>query len=146
MIDTWFQRELPVLEAAARLYEELFPDRTPDGEDIRQETDLPERDVQIALFTLAPTYLSLRTSITGELASIHVTDVTDAGRRAVGQWPSAESFVAALAAGIAEAAELEPDPDQRSKLKKTSKWLGGSVKEIAIQVAATILAKQSGAG
>jgi hypothetical protein len=59
--------------------------------------------------------------------------VTAEARRAVGQWPMAESLVAAHGSGLAQAAEREPDPQQKHRLLLAARGLGGSVNSLAVQ-------------
>lgn len=65
--------------------------------------------------------------------------VTAEARRVVGQWPTGESLVDQLAAGIEHAAEKEADPEQRRRLLAVARGLGGAAKTIAINVASEIL-------
>jgi hypothetical protein len=58
--------------------------------------------------------------------------------RAVGQWPTGESLIERLAAGIAEAAETEPDPERKRTFKMVARELGGMTKAIAVNVASQL--------
>jgi hypothetical protein len=49
----------------------------------------------------------------------------------VGQWPTGESVIERLAAGIAVAAEQDADPERRSRLLAVAGELGGAVKAVA---------------
>lgn len=65
--------------------------------------------------------------------------VTAEARRVVGQWPTGESLVDQLASGIAQAAEQEADPEQKSRLRSVASGLASAAKTIAINVASEIL-------
>jgi hypothetical protein len=60
-------------------------------------------------------------------------------RRAVGQWPTAESLIEKLAAGIAQAAEHESDPERKGKLMAVARGLGSFARDVAVSVAAQTL-------
>jgi hypothetical protein len=62
-----------------------------------------------------------------------------AARRAVGQWPTAENLVEALAAGIAQAADHESDPERRTRLRAIAQGLGSFANAVAINVVSQAL-------
>ena len=62
------------------------------------------------------------------------TGVTDAARRAVGQWPSPEVWVERLVQALHEAAEREPDPERRGRLRAMAEGLGGFARDVAVGV------------
>jgi hypothetical protein len=82
----------------------------------------------------------------GDPSSWRVRKVTATARQAVGQWPTAESLIARLTEALSEAAEHEPDPGQKSRLQAIASGLGGSARQIAIDVAARIVEHQTGLG
>jgi hypothetical protein len=55
-----------------------------------------------------------------------IAGVTDEARRAVGQWPSAEVWVDRLVEALREAAEREPDPERRGRLRAMAEGSAGS--------------------
>jgi hypothetical protein len=138
MEDTWVSRDLPVLDAAASQIDQLFRTGTyPEARDIADRTGLETRDVSAALNALDGHYIELRKGL--EPSRWHVVGVTPAARRAVGQWPTGESLVERLAAGISHAAEEEKDPEQKRRLAAVARELGGAARAIAINVASEIL-------
>jgi hypothetical protein len=138
MDDTWASRDLPVLEAAVSQIDELFKTHTyADATDIAAITGMDILDVITALNALDGTYIKLGKGM--EPSRWHITDVTPAARRAVGQWPTGENLVERLAAGISQAAEREQDPEQKRRLHSVARELGGAAKAIAINVASEIL-------
>ena len=138
MEDTWASRDLPVLEAVASQVDGLF--RTggyPEARDIAASTGMEILDVVTALDALDGLYIKLRKVL--QPSMWHITGVTPAARRAVGQWPTGESLVGRLADGISHAAEQEKDPEQKRRLQSVARELGGAAKTIAINVATEML-------
>jgi hypothetical protein len=60
--------------------------------------------------------------------------VTDEARRVVRQWPSADVWVDRLVAALGEAADREPDPERRSRLRAIAEGLGGFARDVAVGV------------
>lgn len=140
MEDTWASRDLPVLEAVADRIDRLFRPGGgyPEAWQIADSTGMEILDVVTALNALNGTYIKLRTEVTTP-SKWHITDVTPAARRAVGQWPTGASLVERLASGISQAAEQEQDPEQKRRLRSVARELGGAAKAIAINVASEML-------
>jgi len=67
------------------------------------------------------------------------TKVTPLARQPVCQWPSAENVLAELVAGLDEAAEREPDPERRGRLRSVAAGLRDSAREIATDIIARII-------
>jgi hypothetical protein len=63
---------------------------------------------------------------------IMITSVTERALRVTEQWPSPQSLVGELVAALNRAAEEEPDPETKSKLKQAAQTLGGVALQIAI--------------
>jgi hypothetical protein len=104
-----------VLTAAVELVDEMYPSGTmPEGGDIAARAGMDIQAVGTALNALDGEFLDVQR--TGDFAHWGIFGVTPAARRAVGQWPTAESMIERLAAGMALAAEREADPEQRSRL------------------------------
>lgn len=136
MKDTWASRDLPVLDAAVELADQMFADgRYPDGGDIASRTGLDIRSVGLALNALADEFIEVQRS--GDFSRWGVPRVTPAARREVGQWPTAEGIIERLAAGMEQAAETEGDPEQKRRLLTIARELGGAAKSIAVNVASS---------
>jgi len=116
--------------------------------DIAGETGLESATVDRALEALEGPYVVEYEQFAtgGDPSSWRVRKVTAAARQAVGQWPTAESLIARLTEALSEAAEHEPDPGQKSRLRAIASGLGGSARQIAIDVAARIVERQTGLG
>lgn len=138
MEGTWVSREFPVLEAAVALTDEMHIDgRYPDARDISARTQLDIRSVATALNALEGDYLDLQR--TGDLEAWGVPSVTSAARREVGQWPTAESLITQLAAGMTLAAERESDPEQKRLCMTIARGLGSFARDVAVSVAGQAL-------
>jgi hypothetical protein len=144
MEDTWAGRDLPVLDATVGLLEESYMVTVSD---IADRTGLELPVVAHALEALDPAYVDFRKTETGgDPRFWYVHKVTPLARREVGQWPSAQSLVARLAAGLEAAAEQESDQDRKSLLGYTAGLLAGPLADAAAAVAATIVGPAPGAG
>jgi hypothetical protein len=140
--DTWTNRDLPVLDATVRLLDTTyFPS-------LRAIADAAGLDIEAttrALEALNGPYVDLSMTI-GSSESWHVNGVTAEARREVGQWPTAESLIARLAEGFSTAADGEPDPEKKSRLRTVAGMLGGAGRDIAVDVAAKVVEHQIGMG
>ena len=138
MDETWASRDLPVLDAVVSQLDDLLPKGdVPEAIDIATATGMEIAEVITALNALDGHYIELHKAL--EPSGWFVTSVTPTARRAVGQWPTGENLIERLAAGISRAAEEEPDPEQKRRLKTVARELGGAAKTIAINVASEIL-------
>ncbi|GAA4259852.1 hypothetical protein [Dactylosporangium darangshiense] len=140
---TWYTRELPVLEAAVQLVEESDSSDLVNVPALAEHTGLDRADVAKALRAMSGTYIETR-SLSAE--HIVVAEILPEGRRAAGQWPTAELIVERVLAGIQQAADTEPDPEKKSKLKQTAVFLGSSGKDLFINLLASVIAKSAGLG
>jgi hypothetical protein len=131
---TWESRDLPVLDAVVRYFEEHPPELIPQVFDIAEITGLDEMEAFRALQDLSDTYVDLRP--VGPARNWHIVRVTDEARRAVGQWPSPESVVEQIARAFLKAADLEPDEQKRSRLRALGEGLLGFGKDVAANAVA----------
>jgi hypothetical protein len=143
MEDTWTNRDLPALVALVELFDDPAVDQVRPPE-VCTLTGLDETTVLRALTALCearPVYLEC---ITGgeERAPAIITGVTAHARRATGAWPTAETLADRFIQALAGAAEREQDPERRSNLQQTALWLGGALRDVAVQVAATVVAQR----
>jgi hypothetical protein len=92
-----------------------------------------------SLDALDPTYVDFRKTETGGDPTFwYVHKVTPEARKAVGQWPTAESLIDRLARAFSAEAEREEDIEQQYQLRQAAGLLGETVHEVAVRVAATI--------
>jgi hypothetical protein len=133
---TWEGRDLPVLDVVVRHFDEH-----PQGQgvmlscrDIANRAGRDPADVYRALKILEPTYLWLAEGLGRGPSGCTVRGVTDDARRAVGQWPSADVWVDRLVQALREAAEREPDPERKTRLRAMAEGLGGFARDVAVGV------------
>lgn len=74
-----------------------------------------------------------------------VSAVTERGLREVGAWPSPDQLTARLVAALDDAAEREPEPAKRSKLRRAATVLGEIGQKGLTEIIASYAAKMSGA-
>ena len=139
MEDTWWSRDLPVLDAAVKLLEDKA---MAEVGDIARSTGFDSEDVARALNAMQGVYIG---KLQGMAYRRGFTEVTPAGRRAVGQWPTPENVVARLAEAFSAAAEHEADPERRGKLRAVGGFLADTGKDFAAEVVAKVIAHQTGA-
>jgi predicted ArsR family transcriptional regulator len=136
--DTWAARDLPVLDATVSLLEESYMVTVSD---IAERTGLAPAAVARALETLDPDYVDFRKTTTGGDPTFwYVLKVTPQARRAVGQWPTADSFVTRMAAELSAAAAQEEDTERRGLLSYAARLIGDSLRDVAVRAAGQVLA------
>lgn len=146
MEDTWFSRDLPVLDATVRLLDEgNFMVRVID---IAEATGLDVRAVDRALDALEGRYVvKYNKQMTGgNPETWYVTKVTGAARQAVGQWPTPASVTARLAKAFGDAAETEADPDKKGRLQQVASFLGSTGRDVATEVVSKVILRSAGMG
>lgn len=138
MEDTWVRRDLPVLDAIVTLLDEPGAFAV-DVAEIAGHTGLDPHEVDRAIEAMEGTYIAKyqRTLSGGDPSNWHVMKVTSAARRAVGQWPTAQSLAITVVDGVTAAAnhaQDEPDAQRRSTLRKIGDALGGTGRDVAVDV------------
>jgi hypothetical protein len=136
--DTWATRELPVLDATVRLLEESYMVTVSD---IAAQTQLDVPSVARALEALDPAYVDFRKTTTGGDPTFwYVLKVTPQARRAVGQWPTPDSFVTRLAEELSGAAAQEEDVERKGLLSYAARLIGDTLREAVVRAAGQVLA------
>jgi hypothetical protein len=136
--DTWAIRELPVLNATVSLLEESYMVTVSD---IAGRTGLEAPVVARSLEALDPAYLDFRKTETGGDPTFwYVLKVTPQARRAVGQWPTPDSFVTRLAEELSAAAAQEEDTERKGLLSYAARLIGDTLREAAVRAAGQVLA------
>jgi hypothetical protein len=74
-----------------------------------------------------------------ESVPVRVTGVTERARIAVGQWPSPETLMTGLVRALERAADDEPEPERKSKLRTAAAILVGVARDVAVGWAANAL-------
>lgn len=142
MEDTWAARELPVLAATVHLLEESYMVTVTD---IATRTGLDEQAVARALEALDPVYVDFRKTTTGGDPTFwYVLKATPAARQAVGQWPTAETLIAALAAELSTAAADEQDSERKGLLAYAARLIGDTLRDVSVRAAEAVLAPALG--
>jgi hypothetical protein len=146
--DTWTDRDLPVLNAIVGMTEEGADGIEPH--EISSRIGLPEDQVQRALQALADEHppffeASEATAAEGRIVLL-VANPTGYARRTVGAWPTAETLADRLTQALAKAADDEPDEEKRGWLRKTAAWFGSAGRDVAVDVASSVIAKTTGLG
>jgi hypothetical protein len=133
MESTWERRDLPVLDAVVRYFDQHDGAEIPDVETFAKLTGMDPAQVARAVRALSPRFIKTQASL-GGLMEVAVMGVTDEARHAVGQWPSPEAWVERLVQALREAAEREPDPERRGRLRALAEGLGGFARDVAVGV------------
>jgi hypothetical protein len=130
--ETWFSRDLPVLEAAVRAFDALAPRMIPEGKEIAEATGFGMQDVAKALIALDGEYLDVAKTA-GDAAGWCIKRVRGNARRAIGAWPEPVRLAEQVIAAIDVAAEKALD----GRFKPT--------REVVTTALAEVLARQLGA-
>lgn len=145
-MDTWENRDLPVLAAIVAMTEE--GETHPEPAAIAQRTGLDDVAVDRALWSLAaespPFFQYLDGSTFAGRSMIAVHDPTGHARRTVGAWPTPEAWAVRFLAALEEAAESEPDAVKRSKLRKVVESVREAGTGVIVGVAANVISGQIG--
>jgi hypothetical protein len=142
MESTWWTRDRPVLDAAVRRFQE---EDFVYVRDLASDTGIPVKDVARALLDMRYEYVGEVQSM-GDQEGWCITEVTPEARRAVGQWPTPENVVASLAVAFSTAADNEQDAERRGKLKSIAGFLADTGKDLAAEIVAKVIARQTGMG
>jgi hypothetical protein len=136
--DTWAARDLPVLAATVALLEESY---LVTVSDIARRTGLEAPVVARALEALDPVFVDFRKTTTGGDPTFwYVLKVTPAARQAVGQWPTAETLVSALASELSVAAGQELDAERKGLLTYAARLIGDTLRDASVRAAESVLA------
>jgi DNA-binding MarR family transcriptional regulator len=139
--DTWVARELPVLNAAVALLDTSY---LVTVSDIAERAGLDQAEVTRSLDALHPTHVDFRKTETGgDPRFWYVLKVTPEGRRAAGQWPSAEGLVDCLVTAFRDAASREQDPERQFQLTQAADLLAETVRDVAVQAAAAAVGQSA---
>jgi hypothetical protein len=105
-------------------------------------------EVQLAMQALADKYPPFFKAIDGSSAAgreiFGAANPTGHARRTVGAWPTPETLANRLTEALAKAADNEPDEEKRGWLKKTAAWLGSAGRDVAVDVASSVITKSTG--
>jgi hypothetical protein len=137
---TWNTRELPVLEATVSMFDEMGNPGIITVRDLCDRIEFSPQDVWRSLLALKGDYVTLRMVMAGGNPEPQmVTGVTSAARRAVGQWPTAESLTDQFMAGLAEAIQQEADPSKKSKLQAVASSMTAVGRDVLVSLISTAI-------
>ncbi|MGC4940784.1 hypothetical protein [Kribbella sp. DT2] len=141
MESTWETRDLPVLEAIVRLYDETGSAMRPSA--INAAAGLSEDDLQRALRALRDNEPPFVTKMSGSLGGgiMLVGAPTGHARRVVGAWPTPEGLADRIVAALNEAADNEPDEAKKTKLRRAAEAVAGVGRDILTDVTAQVITK-----
>lgn len=132
MEDTWFERDLPVLDAAVRIYDETGRSMIRATE-LERVTGFDHDTVQRALRALnTDEYFEKATGAFGGQV-LGVATPTGAARRAVGAWPSGDLLTERLIAALESAADDTSRPEEeRGRFRQAATWIKGFGYQVAV--------------
>jgi hypothetical protein len=133
MESTWETRDLRVLDAVVRYFDEQDSAEIPDAETFAKITGMDSSQVGRAVRALSPRFIRTGPGL-GSLTEVPIMGITDEARQAVGQWPSPQVWVDRLVQALHEAAEREPDPERKGRLRAMAEGLGGFARDVAVGV------------
>jgi hypothetical protein len=144
--DTWTNRDLPVLDVIVRLLDQC--EFMVTVRDISAETGFDPNVVDRAITALqGPYVVEYDQFATGGVPdSWRVRHVTQAARQVVGQWPTPETLIDRLAEAFNGAADKEPDPERKGKLRQVASFLGSTGRDVATEVVSKVILHTTGMG
>ncbi|MEV5382991.1 hypothetical protein [Streptomyces sp. NPDC052721] len=145
MDSTWAARDLPVLDAMVKYLDDAAGASFPELRDIAELIDLDVVEVGKAALALQSDGLIDLQMVSGGHGAWYVRAVSGEARRMVGQWPTAEQFVDAVAQRLQDAADEEPDEERRSRLRDLASSARGAARGVFVDVAAAVISRQMGA-
>ena len=132
---TWFDRDLPVLEAVVTIFEEEGGQGVVTVRQIAERTGMDPQQVFSALLAMKDVYVGLRQVMAGGDPNPQmVTRVAPLARIATGQWPSPESFADRLVKALETASEEAADGSEKTMLRRAYEALSGMGRDVLVSV------------
>ncbi|GLP64355.1 hypothetical protein TUSST3_09750 [Streptomyces sp. TUS-ST3] len=144
MENTWASRDLPVLNAAVKYLDDAAGASFPELRDLAELAQLEVSDVSKAALALESDHLLELGKSSGGVGTWYVKQVSGNARRLVGQWPTAEQFVDEVAQRLQAAADEEPDPERRGRLRELASSAGDVARNVFVDVATSVISRQMG--
>ena len=141
--DTWFRRDLPVLDAIVTSLDKAAGRAFPQLEEIAQSTGLDLQDVSRAAQALDGVYIDLQKRM-GPPGHWHVRAVSPEARAATGQWPTAETLAARIIKALEDSAAAEPDIEKRGRLRSAASALRDTAKDVGTNVLTAVILRSTG--
>jgi len=146
MDDTWASRDLPVLTAIVQWRDDNPLGIGPSLDELAELAHVDDEDVLRAISALDGTFITWVLGGGGDPTDSFVTSASAAARQAVGQWPSGESLVEQLVAGLRAAEQIETDPVEKSRLRTALDALTGIARDVVVGVATSVVTRSIGQG
>jgi hypothetical protein len=131
---------LPILVAALRRIDSAERATIRQLAEIGEETGIPPMQLLAGLEALAgadPPYLDVEYGggwSNDRYGGGFVSAVSERARRELGSWPSANGLLEQLVVALSAAADAEPEPERKSRLRTTADALAGMARDIAVNV------------
>jgi hypothetical protein len=142
MESTWETRDLPVLEAIVRTYDETGESPSPPA--IAETCGLSGDEVQRALRALdynEPSFVTKMYVAGGGAGVVAIGAPTGHARRTVGAWPTPDNLADRIIVALNEAADNEPDEGKKGKLRRAAEAVAGVGRDILTDVTAQVITK-----
>jgi DNA-binding MarR family transcriptional regulator len=139
--DTWFSRDLPVLDAAVHLVD-AAAFAHPSAHELAERTGLELDQVLTALRALEQAGLIAVTFTMGGGRNSHVDAISGEARQLVGAWPSAGAIASRLVAELERRADAASSDEERSKWRRLLDSVLGLGREVVVDVAAAAITRQ----
>jgi hypothetical protein len=125
MESTWETRDLPVLDAIVRYYDEDDSAVIPDVQTFAEITGMDPGQVARAVRALSPRFIKTGPSM-GGLMDVAIMGITDEARQVVGQWPSPEVWVERLSKRWVRRPSVSPTRRRRAVCVRWRRGSAGS--------------------
>lgn len=140
--DTWFSRDLPVLDAMVTHMDEHGPGTFPSLNDFAHGLTMDVEVVVRAACALEGSYIELRKYM-GPAGHWRVVDVHPSARTATGQWPNPESLSERILESLEEVIDGE-DEERTGKLRVAAEVLGSTAKGVGTSVLTAAILRATG--
>jgi hypothetical protein len=146
MDSTWEARDLPVLDAAARIIDRDGPVPGAYIRDIATDAGLEIDEVVRATHALEDAGLieMAQRSLGGGGGNWRVCGLSGGARQIVGQWPTPENLADRIVAALQDAADNAPSEEERSRAKRLLDGASGVGKGVLTGVLVKVLSGEVG--
>jgi hypothetical protein len=141
--DQYFTRDLLVLHEVARAFANDLRAR-PYARDVAAQLDMDE-DTVMAIGGALRSAGFVDGVESDRPGLLMFTELTPAGRREVGLWPSVESLADRLQTALEAAVEKAPDEATKHLGRRALEAFGAAGRDFAVNVSAAIVSRQLGA-
>lgn len=140
--DVWTERDYPVLLEVARLVDQ--GENSISAETIGETLGMDPATVGLAYDALVRRGLIEGSGTAEHRSLMWAHDITGDAYLMTGLHPSGDDALSSLIDALRQAADLEPDPDEKSRLRRAADSLGGISRSVAVGVMTAWATKQLG--